>query len=169
MRLTTKGRYAVAAVLDLALHSQRNAAVSLQDISGRQDIPVSYLGKLFVQLRQQGLVNSQRGPGGGYVLAKDPVSISLTDIIDAVGEQVDTVRCGGKSNCQNHQQCLTHSLWAELGNKIREVLASVSLEQMINNPNVLKVAERQDRASDPYQEPIISMNQNHSELSRSYS
>ena len=167
MRLTTRGRYAVTALLDVALHSQ-TGPVTLYDISKRQSIPVPYLGQLFTQMRTQGLVNSKRGPGGGYVLAKLPEQIALLDIIDAVDEKLEAIRCGGKSNCQNNQQCLTHSLWDELENKIRTLLADISLEQAVNNQNILKVAERQDREciSDEHKEHYMPIAQNAEFVSR---
>jgi len=107
MRLTTKGRYAVTAMLDLALH-YKDGPITLADISQRQGISLSYLEQLFSKLRKQGLVDSTRGPGGGYRLSRDANQIAVADVITAVDEKVETTRCGGLSNCQDDQQCLTH-------------------------------------------------------------
>ncbi len=144
MRLTTRGRYAVTAILDLALH-QKDGPVTLSEISKRQDIAASYLGQLFSQLRKHGLVNSQRGPGGGYYLAKTAEDIALVDVIDAVDEKLDTTRCGGNVNCQNKQRCLTHSLWENLGRKIHRFLSDISLAEAISDHALLEVSRRQDR------------------------
>ena len=144
MRLTTRGRYAVTAILDLVLH-QVDGPVTLDHISKRQGIALSYLGQLFAQLRRQGLVNSRRGPGGGYFLAKAPEQIALSEVIDAVDERLDTTRCGGKSNCHNDRQCLTHSLWERLGGEIHRLLSEVSLANAIKDSALREVAQRQDR------------------------
>jgi len=109
MRLTTKGRYAVTAMLDLALHQERGP-ISLSDISKRQGISLSYLEQLFARLRRQGLVVSTRGPGGGYALSRPAGSIAVGDVVTAVDEKVDSTRCGGLSNCHNDERCLTHEL-----------------------------------------------------------
>lgn len=113
MRLTTKGRYAVTAMLDLALH-YKDGPITLADISQRQGISLSYLEQLFSRLRKQELVDSTRGPGGGYRLSRDAHQIAVADVITAVDEKVETTRCGGLSNCQDDSQCLTHDLWTEL-------------------------------------------------------
>ena len=106
MRLTTKGRYAVTAMLDLALHSG-SGPISLADISSRQEISLSYLEQLFAKLRRSNLVNSVRGPGGGYLLSRDTDQIFVAEIIDAVNESVDATGCGGNSDCQQGETCLT--------------------------------------------------------------
>ncbi|MFP4079752.1 MAG: Rrf2 family transcriptional regulator, partial [Ectothiorhodospira sp.] len=106
MRLTTKGRYAVTAMLDLALHNDQGP-ISLADISNRQGISLSYLEQLFARLRKRGLVLSTRGPGGGYTLSRPPGEVAIADVITAVDEKVDTTRCGGTVDCQDHQRCLT--------------------------------------------------------------
>ncbi|MGH8246367.1 MAG: Rrf2 family transcriptional regulator, partial [Gammaproteobacteria bacterium] len=107
MRLTTKGRYAVTAMLDLALH-RKQGPINLAEISARQGISLSYLEQLFARLRRQGLVASARGPGGGYLLGRGTSEISISDVIGAVDESVDATRCGGRKNCQDHELCLTH-------------------------------------------------------------
>ena len=110
MRLTTKGRYAVTSILDLALR-QNQGPVPLAGISSRQDISLSYLEQLFAQLRRRGLVKSVRGPGGGYHLGKDPTAISVAEVIEAVNETTDATRCKGAGDCQKGETCLTHHLW----------------------------------------------------------
>jgi Rrf2 family iron-sulfur cluster assembly transcriptional regulator len=144
MRLTTKGRYAVTAMLDLAIHNDQGP-VSLADISGRQGISLSYLEQLFSKLRKRGLVVSTRGPGGGYSLARPAEELAVASVITAVDEGVDTTRCGGTANCQNHQQCLTHDLWADLSSQIREFLDGISLGELMSRQGVRSVAARQDR------------------------
>ena len=143
MRLTTKGRYAVTAMLDLALH-QGQRPVTLQDIAMNQEISLSYLEQLFARLRQGGLVRGTRGPGGGYRLAKDASAVSIAGIISAVDEKADLTRCGGKSDCQQGEECLTHELWAELSEKIYQFLDAISLADLIQRPRVREVAERQN-------------------------
>ena len=143
MRLTTRGRYAVTAMLDLALHA-KSGPVSLADISGRQGISQSYLEQLFSRLRKRGLVDGTRGPGGGYRLGKETVDISVADVIDAVDESVDATKCGGERNCQGTQRCLTHDLWDALSGKIRSFLDDVSFEQLIERKSVQVVHEWQD-------------------------
>lgn len=143
MKLTTKGRYAVTAMLDLALHYKQEP-INLADISTRQGISLSYLEQLFSRLRKHGLVESARGPGGGYMLARDSSEISLSCIIDAVDESVDATRCGGQMNCLGEDQCLTHGLWDELSMQIRNYLSSVSLDDLTNKHSVQMVAQRQD-------------------------
>ena len=142
MRLTTKGRYAVTAMLDLALH-QGQRPVTLQDIAMNQEISLSYLEQLFARLRQGGLVRGTRGPGGGYRLAKDATAVSIAGIISAVDEKADLTRCGGKSDCQQGEECLTHEIWAELSEKIYQFLDDISLADLIQRPRVLEVAKRQ--------------------------
>ena len=144
MRLTTKGRYAVTAMLDLALHYE-DGPITLADISQRQCISLSYLEQLFAKLRRQGLVESTRGPGGGYRLSRSPLEIPVADVILAVDEKVETTRCGGLANCQDDEQCLTHELWAELSQQIHQFLCGISLGNLIERQGVRDVAERQHR------------------------
>lgn len=135
MRLTTKGRFAVTAILDLAIHEAKDTTdakpVTLAGISERQSISLSYLEQLFSRLRRQGLVKSIRGPGGGYNLAKDYADISVAEIISAVDEQIDATQCGGHENCRDEGRCMTHDLWSELNAKILEYLAGVTLADMV--------------------------------------
>ncbi|WP_148252774.1 Fe-S cluster assembly transcriptional regulator IscR [Aidingimonas lacisalsi] len=147
MRLTTKGRYAVTAMLDLALHTA-HGPISLADISRRQDISLSYLEQLFARLRRSSLVNSVRGPGGGYLLAHDASVISVARIIDAVNESVDATRCQGMSDCQTGNTCLTHHLWCDLSREIHGYLDGITLGELIERNEVQRIAERQRRHSD---------------------
>lgn len=144
MRLTTKGRYAVTAMLDLGLHAI-DSPVPLADISQRQGISLSYLEQLFSRLRRQGLVDSARGPGGGYRLARPASEISVVDVINAIDENVNVTRCGGKGDCQDGQPCLTHELWCDLSTQIHEFLAGIDLGQLIERRGVQEVALRQDK------------------------
>ena len=144
MRLTTKGRYAVTAMLDLAMHHERGP-VSLGDIAGRQGISLSYLEQLFSQLRKHGLVSSTRGPGGGYKLGQEAATIAVSDVILAVDESVDATRCGGKENCQDDARCLTHDLWVDLSARIHTFLNDVDLAQLVERRRVREVAARQDQ------------------------
>lgn len=144
MKLTTKGRYAVTAMLDLALH-RGQAVVSLADIARRQDISLSYLEQLFATLRRGGLVESTRGPGGGYQLADAPERISVARIVLAINENIDATRCGGSENCHGDGRCLTHQLWQELSERIYEFLSDVTLADLIRRPGVQEVALRQAR------------------------
>jgi Rrf2 family transcriptional regulator, iron-sulfur cluster assembly transcription factor len=144
MRLTTKGRYAVTAMLDLAMHHAAGP-VSLADIAARQGISLSYLEQLFAQLRKRGLVTSTRGPGGGYKLGKEPETIAVSDVILAVDESVDATRCGGKENCQDDARCLTHDLWVDLSSQIRAFLNDMDLAQLVEKSRVREVAARQDQ------------------------
>lgn len=146
MRLTTKGRYAVTAMLDLAYHSEKRP-VTLTDIAKRQDISLSYLEQLFARLRRAGMVEGVRGPGGGYQLSRDAKLINVADIILAVDEPIDSTRCSGKANCQNNQPCLTHDLWMGLSEQIRNYLSTINLHDLLNRRSVRQVAERQDRQS----------------------
>lgn len=130
MRLTTKGRYAVTAMVDLALNAERGR-VSLAEIAARHGISQSYLEQLFAALRRKGLVDGTRGPGGGYQLGRPRTEISVADVIDAVDESVDATRCGGLRNCNDNQGCLTHDLWEELSDKIRRFLSGVSLDAVV--------------------------------------
>jgi Rrf2 family iron-sulfur cluster assembly transcriptional regulator len=144
MKLSTKGRYAVTAMFDVAIH-QTEGPVSLSEISERQGISLSYLEQLFGRMRRRGLVASTRGPGGGYRLAHTPDQIAIADIITAVDESVDATRCGGNADCQNQQRCLTHELWEDLSSQIHVFLSGISLEDAISKQRVVEVAERQDR------------------------
>ena len=142
MKLTTKGRYAVTAMLDLALHTE-GEPVSLAEISERQDISLSYLEQLFSKLRRAGLVVSMRGPGGGYQLSGAPSDIAIADIISAVDENVDATRCGGMGDCQGNKRCLTHDLWTDLSNQIRVFLSEITLADMTSRADVKETAHRQ--------------------------
>lgn len=144
MRLTTKGRYAVTAMLDLAFHSERRP-VTLTDIAKRQEISLSYLEQLFARLRRSGMVEGVRGPGGGYQLSRKAASISIAEIISAVDETIDSTRCGGQANCQNAEPCLTHDLWMGLSDQIRDYLDSITLEDVLTRTTVREVAKRQDQ------------------------
>lgn len=144
MRLTTKGRYAVTAMLDLALHAI-DSPVPLADISQRQGISLSYLEQLFSRLRRQGLVDSARGPGGGYRLARPASLISVVDVINAIDENVNVTRCGGKGDCQDGQPCLTHELWCDLSAQIHDFLSGIDLGQLIDRRGVQEVALRQEK------------------------
>lgn len=130
MRLTSRGRYAVTAMLDIAIHG-KTEPVSLADIAERQAISLSYLEQLFAQLRRDGIVHSVRGPGGGYRLEKSPKEISVGMIISAVNESVDVTKCKGNGNCRNDSRCLTHSLWERLEGQIGLFLNTVSLEDLV--------------------------------------
>ncbi|MYB89353.1 MAG: Rrf2 family transcriptional regulator [Proteobacteria bacterium] len=143
MKLSTRGRYAVTAMFDIALHHDEGP-VSLADISERQGISLAYLEQLFPLLRGQGLVKSTRGPGGGYSLAVDSEEIAIADVIDAVEESLDATRCGGSADCQNHQRCLTHDLWEGLSGQIRSHLSGISLAQAVSNAHVREVSSRQE-------------------------
>ena len=143
MRLTTKGRYAVTAMLDLALHHDQGP-INLADISSRQGISLSYLEQLFSRLRKRGLVSSARGPGGGYLLSRHPAEISVSDVITAVDESVDATRCGGQKNCQHDDPCLTHDLWEELSRQITEFLTGITLDDLVQRRAVRQVSQRQD-------------------------
>jgi len=143
MRLTTKGRYAVTAMLDLALHEQRGP-ISLADISTRQEISLSYLEQLFAKLRRAELVSSVRGPGGGYRLGKNGQDISIADVVDAVNESMDATRCQKKGDCQKGEICLTHHLWLDLSDQIHEFLHNISLAELVARRDIRSVSERQD-------------------------
>jgi Rrf2 family iron-sulfur cluster assembly transcriptional regulator len=143
MKLTTKGRYAVTAMLDLALHEDQ-APINLADISARQDISLTYLEQLFGRLRKGGLVESVRGPGGGYRLALSADEITPARVIYAVDEPIDTTRCGGQQNCMGDVRCLTHDLWMGLNLSIAEYLNGISLGDLVRMNNVKQVANRQN-------------------------
>jgi Rrf2 family iron-sulfur cluster assembly transcriptional regulator len=145
MRLTTKGRFAVTAMIDVALHGSDNP-VTLAAVSERQKISLSYLEQLFGKLRRHGLVDSVRGPGGGYNLARPAGDVSVADIITAVDEPIDATQCGGKENCHDDRRCMTHELWAGLNAHILEFLRSVTLAELVrqNTPRQGDVAVLQD-------------------------
>ena len=144
MRLTTKGRFAVTAMIDLAMHST-DGPVTLAGVSDRQRISLSYLEQLFGKLRRRGLVESVRGPGGGYTLARAQDRVSIADIIRAVAEPIDATQCGGKQNCLDDHRCMTHELWANLNAHIYSYLSSVTLAQMVEQQRERKVRVIQDR------------------------
>ena len=144
MRLTTKGRYAVTAMLDLAMHKAQGP-VSLADISQRQAISLSYLEQLFAKLRRVSLVSSVRGPGGGYELQRGSEDIFIAEIIDAVNESVDTTRCHGAGDCQDGETCLTHYLWEDLSEQIHSFLEGISLADLVAKNEIKRIAEQQDR------------------------
>ena len=131
MKLTSKGRYAVTAMLDLALHAG-SRPVTLAGISERQGISLSYLEQLFTRLRKHGLVSSTRGPGGGYSLSRSAHDIQVAEVVAAVDENVDATRCGGKGDCQDGQRCLTHDLWSELSEQVYAFLNGISLGQLVD-------------------------------------
>ncbi len=153
MRLTTKGRYAVTAMLDLAFHSQKKPA-TLTDIATRQTISLSYLEQLFARLRKAGMVTGVRGPGGGYKLSRPAADINIADIIEAVDEPVDSTKCGGEGNCQEGLPCLTHDLWMGLSDQIRSYLQNISLGELLEREPVTNVANRQDQVL----EQVVSLN-----------
>ena len=132
MRLTTKGRYAVTAMLDLTVNFDLGA-ITLSAISDRQGISLSYLEQLFSRLRKQGLVSSSRGPGGGYRLSRIASEITVMDVIAAVDEKVDSTQCKGKSNCNNGEPCISHELWQSLSDQIILFLSGITLEQVVQD------------------------------------
>lgn len=153
MRLTTKGRFAVTAMLDLALN-EIDRPVTLAGISERQDISLSYLEQLFSRLRREGLVKSVRGPGGGYRIARDIHDISVSDIIRAVDEQIDATQCGGNEDCLESGRCMTHELWTSLNVKILEYLSGVSLAELVASQRegkkiVIPEPKRRERVLEP--------------------
>lgn len=143
MRLTTKGRYAVTAMLDLAVHAIERP-VPLADISQRQGISLSYLEQLFARLRKEGLVDSARGPGGGYRLSRAASEITVVQVISAIDETVEATRCGGLANCQGGEPCLTHELWSDLSRQIYDFLSGINLAQLVERRGVKEVVIRQD-------------------------
>ena len=144
MRLTTKGRYAVTAMLDLALH-QEQGPIRLAGISDRQGISLSYLEQLFAHLRRQQLVKSVRGPGGGYHLGRQASTISVAEVIAAVNEDTDTTRCRGSGDCQEGETCLTHHLWMDLSDQVREFLHGISLGDLVKRQDIRRVSLKQER------------------------
>ena len=162
MKLTSKGRYAVTAMLDVTIHAA-SGPVSLADISERQAISLSYLEQLFSKLRKNGLVISIRGPGGGYRLGRCSAKIAVADVISAVNESVDATKCQGKGNCQGGEQCLTHSLWEGLSHRIEEFLQNITLAELVKKNDVKTVSKRQDDihinvSNDSSLETIIPVN-----------
>ncbi len=147
MRLTTKGRYAVTAMLDLAFHYEKGP-VTLTEISGRQSISLSYLEQLFARLRKAGLVVGVRGPGGGYRLKKTLDAISIADIVLAVDEVIDSTNCGGKGDCQDELPCLTHHLWMGLSHHIKSYLEQISLSDLMAKKEFQDVVSRQDEKAE---------------------
>ena len=153
MRLTTKGRFAVTAMIDVAMHGGQGP-VTLAAVSGRQKISLSYLEQLFGKLRRSGLVDSVRGPGGGYNLAKAPDAVSVADIILAVDEPIDATQCGGRENCLDDRRCMTHELWASLNDHIFSFLSGVSLAQLVaQQQKAGEVAVLQDHRRAPADAP----------------
>ena len=146
MRLTTKGRYAVTAMLDLAIRA-KDKPVNLADISERQGISLSYLEQLFAKLRKNDLVASVRGPGGGYKLSRSADDLYVADIIDAVNESVSMTSCKDEdeTGCQDGNRCLTHVLWADLSEQIHEFLEGISLGSLVARNEVQEVSDRQER------------------------
>ena len=130
MKLTTKGRYAVTAMLDIAYYDKGNP-ISLAEISSRQNISLSYLEQLFSRLKKRGLVESIKGPGGGYRLSKDANNIVISEVIQAVDDNLETTSCNGKANCHKNSQCISHNLWQDLGIEIKNFLSDVTLQQAI--------------------------------------
>jgi Rrf2 family transcriptional regulator, iron-sulfur cluster assembly transcription factor len=144
MKLTSKGRYAVTAMLDVAIHA-KSGPVSLADISVRQAISLSYLEQLFSRLRKSGIVCSVRGPGGGYRLGKCSAQITVSDVIMAVNESVDATKCAGSGDCQGGEQCITHSLWEGLSKRIENFLENITLAELVEERNVKIISARQDK------------------------
>ena len=144
MRLPTKGRYGVTAMMDLAIHDNAGP-VTLADISQCQGISLSYLEQLFAKLRKSGLVEGIRGPGGGYRLSRPADQISIAQIITAVDEKVDITSCGQEANCQDGERCLTHELWVELSNRLYEFLQGITLAQFVNRPGIHELAIQRDK------------------------
>jgi len=142
MRLTTKGRYAVTAMLDLSINAN-SGPVNLNDISQRQDISLSYLEQLFSKLRKNNLVKSVRGPGGGYCLSRDETDIHMAEIINAVSESLDTTKCQGSGDCQKGSICLTHHLWQDLSEQIYGYLSNISLADLISKREISEIAQDQ--------------------------
>jgi Rrf2 family transcriptional regulator, iron-sulfur cluster assembly transcription factor len=144
MRLTTKGRFAVTAMIDVAMHGG-HGPVTLAAISERQKISLSYLEQLFGKLRRHGLVESVRGPGGGYHLARPANMVSVADVIVAVDEPIDATQCGGKENCHDDRRCMTHDLWASLNAHIFTFLQSVTLEHLVRQQDKQAVTVLKDQ------------------------
>ena len=152
MRLNTRSRYAVTAMLDLALHDG-DGPVALSDIARRQGISLAFLEQLFARLRRARLVAGTRGRGGGYRLCQPPSRVAISDVIVAVDRTVDATRCGGRENCQSEARCLTHDLWADLSDHISEFLGDIHLGDLVERQRVREVAARQQRACRPMVPP----------------
>ena len=146
MRLTAKGRYAVTAMLDLAVH-QGSSPISLADISERQGISLSYLEQLFSKMRRSNLVSSVRGPGGGYKLSRDSANICVAEIVDSVDEKLDATSCGGRADCHQGETCLTHELWSDLSAQIHQFLSQIDLASIIERREQQQAVARQESAS----------------------
>ena len=144
MRLNTRSRYAVTAMLDLAMHED-GGPVALSDIARRQGISLAFLEQLFVRLRQAKLVTGTRGRGGGYRLRRPAARVAVADVIVAVDRTVDATRCGGRENCQSEARCLTHDLWSDLSDHIRVFLGDIHLDDLMERKRVREVADRQHR------------------------
>ncbi len=144
MRLSTKGRYSVTAMLDLAIHDKAGP-VTLADISQCQGISLSYLEQIFAKLRKGGLVNGIRGPGGGYRLSRPASEISIGEIIRVVDESLDVTRCGGTADCDNGKACLTHELWTELSQRLYEFLDGITLSQFVDRPGIPELSMQRDK------------------------
>ena len=151
MRLTTKGRYAVTAMLDLALNEARGP-IRLAAISQRQGISLSYLEQLFAHLRRRDLVRSVRGPGGGYRLTRAVAEISVAEVISAVNEDTDATRCGGRGDCHEGDICLTHHLWMDLSEQIRAFLSEITLADLVARREIRDISEQQARRRQPLAE-----------------
>lgn len=151
MKLTTKGRYAVTAMLDLAINAG-SGPITLADIASRQHISLSYLEQLFARLRRKSLVSSVRGPGGGYMLGRDAQEISIAEVITAVDENVDTTSCGGSHNCHDNKPCLTHDLWEDLSSRIYQHLSGISLHDLVKKCGVQKAAGSHGQSTDTTQQ-----------------
>jgi len=143
MKLTARGRYAVTAMVDLAMHEDEGP-ISLSDISDRQAISLSYLEQLFAKLKRNHLVDSVRGPGGGYQLSRSCREIFIADIVGSVDEHVDATRCAGKADCQGGETCLTHELWSDLSEQIHKFLSGVDLGSLVEKRQTQKIARRQN-------------------------
>ena len=143
MRLTAKGRYAVTAMLDLAVHHDQGP-ISLADVSERQGISLSYLEQLFAKLRRRELVKSVRGPGGGYQLNRGADDIYIAQIVDSVDENVDATKCAGRADCQQGETCLTHDLWSDLSLQIHNFLSDINLASLIKKRDIQIIAARQE-------------------------
>jgi Rrf2 family iron-sulfur cluster assembly transcriptional regulator len=139
MRLTTKGRFAVTAMLDLAMHSA-GGPVALAGISARQKISLSYLEQLFGKLRRNAIVESVRGPGGGYCLAREAAQVTVADIILAVEESIDSTQCGGRENCMGDKRCMTHELWENLNDTVFAYLSSIRLSKLVEDQKVRPIS-----------------------------
>src|SRR5687768_2382810 len=149
MRLTTKGRFAVTAMIDVALHAT-DGPVTLAGVADRQKISLSYLEQLFGKLRRRELVESVRGPGGGYHLARDASRLTVADIIRAVEEPLDSTQCGGRENCHDSGRCMTHDLWEELNTTVYGFLEGVTLSQLVERQRTKRVTMVRQSARDTH-------------------